>query len=136
MSSFMVEDKTINQIVSYLKDGRDLEWLRRQLKEKGFDLDSKFGAEKLGKNMFYLNCIAIDDRYGKNQAEEFRTLDYKYRLEIARPMQAYKSLRCLIYQCSEGHAMKHETYKLLEFISDRLAHHIISKLPEYDKAIW
>ena len=73
MSSFLVDDKTINSVVTYLAYGRDLEWIKRQIKEKyGFDLDLTSGKVGLGELMFKMNIKATNQRYNGG-VEDFRS---------------------------------------------------------------
>ena len=138
MSAFMVEDKTINIVVSKLAYGRDLEWIQRIIKAQGYDLETLQGRQKLADAMFTLNVKGVDARYGENQAEQFRPLDFKYQIEDNYTMiQAYKSLGCWLYQCAEGDNPEESAlYKLMNQVKGYLAEHIVSRLPEYEKAPW
>lgn len=140
MSAFIVEDKTINTIVTMLKNSEhvlDSSWYKRELKENGFDLDHLGGDEKLGQAMFKLNVQAITERYGEGEAEKFRKLDYKYSLQPHYTViSAYKNLRCWLYQCTEGDVPKTPLFKLMHGIADSIADHIVSRLPAYEKAPW
>jgi hypothetical protein len=106
MSAFIIEDKVINSVVFTLASYRgygDFPLMQTIAKEQALDLRKREDCEKLGNAMFALNCSAIDQRYGADQAKEFRDLDYSYRLEPHQStMQAYKSLGCWLYQCAEG----------------------------------
>lgn len=141
MSAFIVEDGTINQIVSLLaeSDSRcrlDTGWYIRRLKEAGYDL-SNGGAEKLGQDMFSLNVRSIEERYGKGGAAQFRDLDYVYRsMTTTRTMQAYKSLGCWLYQCCEGTVPESSLYKLMQEFKGAIAEHFVAQMPEYGSATW
>lgn len=139
MSAFVVEDKTINGVVSFLAHGRGLEWLRRQVAEStGCDLETVDGRENLARAMFALNIRAVDARYGEGQAQEFRPLNFEFRRELqTSALQAYASLRCWLYQCSEGDVPESSSlYVAMTAASDSLAHHIVRALPEYDRTQW
>jgi hypothetical protein len=104
MSAFIVADKTINTIVTWLE--RELEEvygtiiIRQKLLEQGFDASVTGWAERLGYAMFQLNVIAVDARYGSGGAKKFRPLDYHYEITEPVPMvQVLKSLQCWLYQC-------------------------------------
>ena len=77
MSAYICEDKTINRIVTYLQISDDLGYARERVLGK-LGYTGKFAGE-LGRAMFELNCQSIEERYGKGQAKEFRSLDYKYK---------------------------------------------------------
>jgi hypothetical protein len=138
MSAFIVEDKTINRVVTFLGTDREGDWLRRQVQEHlGLDLTTGVGRETLGQLMFSLNCDAVNQRYGENQAQEFRPLDYKYRMEIScNRIQAFKSLQCWHYQCSEGDIDQNPLYQTMERIQGALAEIIVTRLDAYDKLAW
>jgi hypothetical protein len=139
MSAYVVEDETINGVLSYLKHARDLDWLRRQiLDETGCDVSTDEGCSKLGQAMFDLNCNAVEQRYGEGQAKEFRDLDYAWRYVPQQGlMQAYKSLGAWSYQCSEGDVPETRLlYSTMERVHAQLAHKIVSDLPAYQAAKW
>src|SRR5918998_1488476 len=104
MSAFLVEDKTINYIVNWLRSEKFLFLeIPYKLKGLGFDMDKVDWEEKLGLAMFQLNISGVEARYGKGEAVKFRKMDYHYRPTEAAPLvQVLKSLQCWLYQCTEG----------------------------------
>ena len=139
MSAFMVEDKTINRVTSTLYHDREAAWTQKQLFETcGIPTDGGRDrcAAQLGQLMFALNIRGVNARYGSDQAKEFRPLDYAYHYEMTTRMQALKSLRCWLYQCTEGDTDQQELYKIMDNYSHSLALSIINELPEYDQADW
>ncbi len=139
MSAYIVQDKTINRVVSFLAMDRSSggEYLRRIIQEEtGCDLLTREGKEALGQAMFDLNCNAVEQRYGKGEAKEFRDLDYTFSLDIsANRFQAYKSLKCWRYQCSEGDVPEGSLlYATMEKVRGEMADDIVSSLPEYESA--
>jgi hypothetical protein len=138
MSAFVVEDKTINRVVSFLATDRESDWLRRRIiKELGLDLETELGRETLGKLMFSLNVDAVNQRYGENAAQEFRPLNYQYRMEIScNRLMAFKALQCWHYQCSEGDIDETPLYQLMERVQGWLAEAIVTRLEAYDKLAW
>jgi hypothetical protein len=137
MSAFIVEHSTINKIISQLVLDRDGDWIKRQIKEKGFDLDTSKGRNQFGWAMFSLNINAIGQRYNDSSPEEFSALNYSFQLTILTDkVEAYKALRCLLYQCSEGDCMEKPIFKLLEKIAYNWADDIVRDLPQYDRAYW
>jgi hypothetical protein len=139
MSAFMVEDQTINRVVTWLKREAQrsrftLDWLAR---EYSVDLTSDNWDEKLAKAMFQMNCDGVNARYGEGEAEKFRPLNFTYKTEVYHSLvQVLKSLQCLLYQCSEGHVPGTKLYQFFEEVEHHLALQIVIGLPEYDKATW
>jgi hypothetical protein len=139
MSAFMVEDETINRIVT---------WLRREVSTSRFaidrlarkyriDLVSSNWDEKLAKAMFQLNCDGVNQRYGEGEAKRFRSLNFRYKPEFDHSLvQVLKSLQCWMYQCCEGDVPKTKLYQFFEEVERHLALKIVMNLPEYDKAKW
>jgi hypothetical protein len=139
MSAFMVEDKTINSVVTWLK--REVQSSRFTLsflaREYGIDLESAGWDAKLAQAMFQLNCDGVTERYGKGEAETFRSLHFTYKPEIHYSLvQVLKSLQCWHYQCSEGDVPETKLYQFFEEVEHHLALQIVMNLPEYDKATW
>lgn len=138
MSAFIVKDRTINQVIAYLKDCEDTEYIRRFLAGHGFNLSTNEGRLKLAGAMFKLNCQAIEERYGSGEVEKFRPIDFKYEpVLINSAVQAYKSLSCWLYQCSEGDIPRESPlFRIMDQIKSDLARQIVSNLKEYDQAEW
>lgn len=130
MSSFVVTNKTINQVVSHLQtcDSKRTydHWMRQAM---GFSLTN---TQELVDHMLSLNLTAIYIRYG----DEPSGVAYTFRHVPVTEIQAYKSLQCWLYQCTEGKASTNPFYKVMERIAGSIASHIISKLPGYEKAHW
>jgi len=139
MSAFMVEDKTINSVVAWLKrevatSRFTLDWLAR---EYGIDLTSAGWDAKLAQAMFQLNCDGVNARYGKGEAEKFRPLNFTYKPERYYSLvQVLKSLQCWQYQCSEGDVPETRLYQFFEAVEHHVALQIVMDLPEYKKASW
>ena len=139
MSSFIVDDKTINSIVTDL--------YRRQNQAYPYNTRGKLEAvhpefsrpHYLGEEMYRLNLAAVEDRYGEYAAGTmgaFSGSDYTYRPIDASPVQVLKNLQCWRYQCSEGDCTETPLYKILDEYAGDLAQDIVRKLPEYDTANW
>jgi len=136
MSAFVVEDKTINTVVSYLAEDQSFrQWLQYWY---DINLNDETEREKMGKKLFAMNCEAINQRYGPNQAQGFRTLDYKWRYELPPPaIHTVKNLQCLLYQCNEGDVPETwPVYKMMKEIEHGLLSNIVCHLPAYEKARW
>jgi hypothetical protein len=142
MSAFIVEDKTINNIVNWLDRALEETYgtitIRQKLLEQGFDVSVTGWAERLGYAMFQLNVIAVDARYGSGAAKKFRPLDYRYKLTHTVPLvQVLKSLQCWLYQCNEGDVPQTALYTLFDNdVQLYLMTEIIDALPEYQHAYW
>jgi hypothetical protein len=139
MSAFMVEDKTINRVVTWLRDEiKHMYFIPKKLAELGIDTGKPGWEEQLGQAMFQLNIDGVTARYGKGEAESFRPLNYKYSPTYAlTAYQVLKSLQCWLYQCTEGEVPETELYKLFDQdIKVYLMSKIIDSLPAYEKAEW
>ena len=137
MSAYVVEDKTINDIVNGLASGRECEYIKCEIGEAGYDLDTYQGKKTLAEDMFRCNVAAVEDRYGKGEADKFRPLDFEYGETIPLMLvNVYKALQCWLYQCSEGIPDSRHVYILMDRVSDRLAHKIVCMMPEYDRLPW
>ncbi len=139
MSAFMVEDTTINRVVTWLK--REVATSRFTLdmlaREYGVNLTSDQWDKMLAQAMFQLNCDGVNARYGNGEAEKFRPLNFTYRPEDCSSLvQVFKSLQCWEYQCSEGDVPETKLYQFFEEVEHHLALKIVMNLPEYDKAKW
>lgn len=141
MSSFIVEDKTINTVVTWLYReviGSEGYYLGRSLNELGYFQCSEDWPEALANDMFKLNIEAVNARYGDGEAEKFRDLDFVYQKQYAlSTVQVLKSLQCWLYQCSEGKVPNTKLYKFFdEVVEKHLLKKIVYALGEYDKAQW
>lgn len=97
-----------------------------------------FSGKKLAENMFTLNCDSVEQRYGEGQAEQFRSLDFKYNPSKKQMdvFQILKNINCFLYQCSEGDIMQKKLYKVLEKVVGNIALSIVREMPQYEKAKW
>jgi hypothetical protein len=139
MSAFIVEDKTINNVVNWLRREIDrLSFIPDKLQKLGFDTTEDGWAERLGYAMFQLNINAVDARYGNRETEKFRKLDYRYQVTVPVPLvPVLKSLQCWLYQCSGGAVPETEMYQLFDNeVQLYLMTEIIDTLPEYQNAVW
>ena len=136
MSAFIVEEKTIDVVVSYLAKEANLELTRREFKKLGYDVTTEIGAERLANAMYGLNVMAVEQRYDDIEGMitsggfGFKFISWKSKIEV------YKKLTCWLYQCLEGNIPEHPLYKALKEFSNTLAHDIVSDLPEYEAILW
>ena len=139
MSAFMVEDKTINSIVTWLTGEVATSHCTLDQLARTYDVDltSDKWDETLANAMFQLNCDGVNARYGEGEAEKFRPLNFTYRPEDCSSLvQVLKSLQCWNYQCSEGDVPETKLYQFFEEVEHHLALKIVMNLPEYEKAKW
>lgn len=139
MSAYVVEDATINRIVTFVALNRDSDRCRRIIKENtGCDLVDPKAQRDLAHEMFKLNCNAVEQRYGEGQAKEFRDLNFEYRHEIhCDRIGVYASLKCWLYQCTEGDVPDTSLlYSTMQRIKSEIADDIVSSLSAYQNAKW
>lgn len=140
MSAFVVNDRTINKIVTFFSLSTTEDWYRGQIKNIGYDFGKPLSIEKLAKDMFFLNCEAVDKRYGKNEAEKFRDLNFRYHevdFDECDELEVIKSIRCWLYQCAEGEEiMQNPLYLVMEKLCGYLALNIVERTAEYKLAKW
>jgi hypothetical protein len=135
-------------LTSASSSNRVVAWLAREVKRNDWfkdkvertlpvDTTKPQWEEALGNAMFQLNIAAVNARYGDGGARHFRKLEYQYQPEYATKIQVYKSLRCWLYQCTEGDVFKRPLYQAFDsLIADYLMRQIIADLPEYQNAVW
>jgi hypothetical protein len=139
MSAFVVDDTTINKVVSFLASKAMYHrhyWPMRAI-EGHYDLTNDEDAHRLAHDMFELNVAAVDARYGEGEAAEFRPLNFEYRSVMPPPaIVVYKALGCWRYQCSEGNVPERQLYQMMESVYNGLAHEIAHDVPAYEAAPW
>lgn len=75
--------------------------------------------DQLARDLIALNAEALRQRYG--DALSTNVFKHRFTFDAAQgPMQAYKSLNCFIYQCSEGNVPETPFYKAIDAASDIL----------------
>jgi hypothetical protein len=137
MSAYVVDDSTINKIVSFLNakamgyDGR------HRYKIEGYDLSKEDDCERLANDMFALNVAGVNARYGEGEAAKFRPLNFIYRFQIPQPViPTLVALECFLYQCAEGDIVNHPLYLALRRLESAMCQAIVHALPEYSRASW
>lgn len=131
MSAFIVEDDTINRIVTaiYQSDDWDTDHLKQELSKAGISTR----PQDLGEAMHLLNVTAVNYRYAHHPPA---TPDYHYRPVHSSTIQVSKSLMCWLYQCTEGDYDKAPLYTLMEKYQANLAMSVLSHSPEWETATW
>lgn len=130
MSAYVVSNRTINRIVSYL-DQHGGPYLEH-------DLDGQPRAPaELGAALNALNVEAVHQRYPSDTEEDMPGLvgpkDYAYRFELSNKFQAYGHLICWLYQCSEGDVPSRALFRAMEHIASRMAGELVRSLAEIAK---
>lgn len=136
MSSFIVGDELINKVVAGLYHlvmfGNGAHTPRYYNKNTATPQTEEEKRE-LAQKLYEMNVKAVNQRYGTNEKAD----DFTYKTEYPpEPVQLYKFIQCLHYQCSEGDVPEKQLYKDLEDIANFLARYIVSKLEAYENARW
>ncbi|MCH7851007.1 MAG: hypothetical protein IH845_05175 [Nanoarchaeota archaeon] len=140
MSSFIVENKSINNIVNsffwkihdtYLRD--EIKKKFKVFLEKSKDEELNKELKKFGQLMVNLNRDSVNQRYDeKEKPYTFIFSDVKSLSNF----QFLKSVECLTYQSCEGNCDKTEIYKFLQELEEVLRNKIIQNIEDYKKAKW
>ena len=129
MSAFIVNDKTLNRILTFLGnwDFEGNSELKRVFGELAINVeDDETGKQilnSIGIILKDLNCEAVSQRYREGKYKN----NYFYTPEKCDIKQAYMHLCCLTYQCCEGNIPNTKIYKLLERMEKHLEHAICWK---------
>jgi hypothetical protein len=95
----------------------------------------KEAGTKIGRKLFLLNRRAIRARY--RCSDHRRVPEFVFeRWADATPVQQFKAMSCLLYQCHEGKVHESRLYDELTRAAGELAQRIVQDLPEYDQASW
>ena len=90
---------------------------------------------KIGNKLFQLNRRALCARYGSG--DHLRVPEFVFATWAdATPVEQFKAMSCLLYQCCEGDVPDSGLYAELNRAAGQLAQSIVQDLPEYDKAAW
>lgn len=152
MSAYVVDPETVNTIVAMFETAKNQEGQyparfpdMRYLGDNEFLRSAVVDPAELGRTMYAMNINAVEQRYSDHNDlpgtydENDRLCEYKYRSRLLTPPtphQAYKSLQCYLYQCTEGNVKDLPLYKSLDLYLSELAKHIVEQMPEYDHAKW
>lgn len=150
MSAFVVDPATINRILAYFRNEEKAGHFvgghtRRELQSIEFDFHNRDDCDNLGQAMYNMNVNAVSQRYPDDDrnslpgrySEEDVLDSYKYEfLRHVSSAQAYKSLQCWLYQCTEGNVTDNKLFRAFEKIAATLANEIVTSLPEYETAQW
>jgi hypothetical protein len=94
----------------------------------------KEAGTKIGRKLFFMNRRALRARYG---GADIRLAEFVFEnWAEATPVEQFKAIDCLLYQCHEGKVSESRLYDELNRAAGELAQRIVQDLPEYDKASW
>jgi len=131
MSAFLMSNKTISKLAYALSgEGTDTRELHEDYEK----------PEVLALDLYRLNIKALVNRYGKEEIEKEGAFEFIKTDEFNESnkdlAQYYRSLRCFLYQCSEGDVIETKLFKLLDGISNQIAHRIASNWADEKGAEW
>ena len=131
MSAFLMSNKTISKL-AYALSGEETD-----IKELSSEYEK---PEVLALDLYRLNVKALSERYGKDEAEKWGAFEFIKTDEFNESnkdlAQYYRSLRCFLYQCSEGNVPKTKLFETLDKLSDIIAHRIASNWSDELGAEW
>lgn len=146
MSSYIVQDQTINSILAFLRYNslykhNGSQHISRGLADSGlnYNLANSESLQVLGETMAELNIQAVEICYPGRSEKMLDGPAYEFSQKLPTPdrMQALKSLSCFLYQCNEGGIRKTSTlYQALREVKFRLAMDLIQDLPQWEDAQW
>jgi hypothetical protein len=97
--------------------------------------EQKQAGTKIGRKLFLMNRRALRARYGCG--DHLRLPEFVFeRWADATPVQQFKAISCLLYQCHEGKVHESRLYAELNHAAGELAQRVVKDLPEYDQASW
>jgi hypothetical protein len=95
----------------------------------------KEAGTRIGRKLFLMNRRALRARYGCGEHLGLPEFVFE-KWADATPVQQFKAIHCLLYQCHEGNVHESRLYAELNHSAGELAQRIVQDLPEYDKASW
>ena len=146
MSAWMVNNETISKIANLIDTYKVIGF-----NGFGFSFPDELIAEfsnKSAKEIFNdlaeMNKESLKQRYPYNYMELVGNIEFIKNADIYQlrekgltyHWQLLKSLQCYLYQCDEGSVSDCKLYKAMEKLEHYLQNYIISKMPEYNRAVW
>src|SRR5215469_11858010 len=95
----------------------------------------KAAGTKIGKKLFLMNRRALRARYGCGEYPNVPEFVFENWADAA-PVEQFKAMCCLLYQCCEGDVPNSGLYDELSHTAGELAQSIVQDLPEYETASW
>jgi len=138
MSAFMVNTNVMAKVVTAILLNFDTfdggSTARGALLAAPTDAQKEAGT-KIGKKLFILNRRALRARYGRGNHLCVPEFVFE-RWADATPVEQFKAIHCLLYQCHEGKVHESRLYNELNHAAGELAQRIVQDLPEYHQASW
>ena len=138
MSAFMVNPNVMAKVVTAILlnldtfDGEST--CRAALLAAPTDAQKQAGT-KIGRKLFLMNRRALRARYGCSEHLCLPQFVFA-KWADATPVEQFKAMCCLLYQCCEGKVSDSRLYDELNRAAGELAQRIVQDLPEYEKASW
>jgi len=129
MSSHIVEDQVINNIVTAMKHrNKDNDFPNVAYIEGFNSKPPAYFGKRLAQELFEMNFKAVDYRYGKNT--DLSKTKFPYSYSSGSRIAIYWNLAEFIYQCSEGEEVPNSPlFKAVEQYYNKLAHKIAMDTP-------
>lgn len=136
MSSYIVNDHTINRIIAGLEQcknyGDFINYPR--LTDDLCNQMSEGTPAEFGKKMYLLNVASVEANYSEDLTDQ-KDL-YQFRpATVDTPKQLYKSLHCFLYQCDNGEEAD-SLFRALDEFRSHLARWLVEQSHEYDGLEW
>ena len=139
MSVYIVDDETINKVVSYifakaLAPDSSIRWDATKLAKMGYSLISAFSCDELAHKMFDMNVATVNARYGEEEGEGFSVPVFEYLFTPASQIEVIKALKAWKYQCTEGQVPELALYKAMIEVHYLLCIDFVEQTEEYEAA--
>lgn len=131
MSCFIVEDRTINAIVTYISTESHLclDLIKERIERKyEINLNTESDRNTLGEKLHQINCAAFGARYREHVDPYYRG----FKIELASPIAAIKALTYWLYQVAEEPFIHTEEYKFWDNLLSSIAMLYLQSLPEWE----
>jgi hypothetical protein len=138
MSAFMVNTNVMAKVVTAILlnlDTFDGESTCRVKMLAAPTDEQKDAGSKIGRKLFRMDRRALRARYVCSGGYPLPQFVFE-RWADATPVEQFKAIRCLLYQCAEGNVPNSLLYDALNHAAGELAQRIVQDLPDYDKASW
>jgi hypothetical protein len=98
--------------------------------------EKALNAQIYGRALYAMNHRAMVARYGARAGDCNEKDTYVFTRRPTTLVQQYKSIQCLMYQCTEGDVDKDPLFLELDAVAADLARRIVQAHPEYATASW
>jgi hypothetical protein len=92
-------------------------------------------GNKIARKLFLMNRRALRARYGCGDHLHLPEFVFEKWTDVT-PIEQFKAMCCLLYQCREGKVSNSRLYAELNNAAGELAQRIVQDLPQYTKASW